>query len=173
MGRYQSFETVRMIIRPTTSLDAALIFELFNTPKWLQYIGDRDIRSLKAARMYIRDRIATQFEKLGFGNYTLIRKTDQVPIGFCGLYDREGVPGIDLGFALLPAFEGQGYAFEAASRLKEAALTDFQLREIYGITHPDNLASQKLLQKLGMCRIEEVNLQPAAGARLLFHMTLP
>lgn len=168
MSRYRSFETGRMIIRPTTGLDAALILELFNTPKWLRYIGDRDIRSLESARAYIRNHIGDQYKRLGFGNYTLVRKTDQVPLGCCGLYDREGVPGIDLGFALLPAFEVQGYAYEAASRLKEAALTDFYLQEIYGITNPDNLASQKLLQKLGMRRIE-VNLQPAAGARLLFH----
>jgi [ribosomal protein S5]-alanine N-acetyltransferase len=172
MSRYRSFETGRIFIRPTTESDVALILELFNTPKWLQFVGDRDIRSLKIAREYIRTRIAGQFERLGFGNYTLIRKTDQVPLGCCGLYDREGVPGIDLGFALLPAFEGQGYAYEAASRLKEAALTDFHLREIYGITNPDNLASQKLLQKLGMRRIDEMNLQPAGEARLLFHMTL-
>ncbi|HSO86523.1 MAG TPA: GNAT family N-acetyltransferase, partial [Draconibacterium sp.] len=60
------------------------------------------------AKQYIKNKIRPQLEKLGFANYTLIRKSDGLKIGSCGLYDREGVEGIDIGFALLPAFEGLG-----------------------------------------------------------------
>ena len=60
----------------------------------------------------------TQLEKLGYSNYTIITKLDNVKGGICGLYDREGVECIDTGFGLLPNHEGFGYGFEAASRLK-------------------------------------------------------
>jgi ribosomal-protein-alanine N-acetyltransferase len=80
------------------------------------------------------------------------RKEDQHKIGTCGLYDREGLAGVDIGFALLPDYEGQGYAFEAAHRLQELAFSEFGLSSIQAITTKDNLASQRLLEKLGLQR---------------------
>ncbi len=145
----KSFETKRLLLKPTTTDDAGFILELMNTPKWLEYIGDRNVRTLEAAGKYIREKITPQFERLGFANYTLVRKTDGVSVGTCGLYDREGLDGIDIGFALLPAYERQGYAFEAASRLMEAA-RDFGIGNISAITTPANISSQNLLDKLGL-----------------------
>ncbi|TPE42835.1 GNAT family N-acetyltransferase [Pontibacter mangrovi] len=150
MTTYQTFETERLILRPTSYEDAPFIFELLNTPGWLKYIGDRNVKSVKAAEEYIKSRIIPQFEKLGYGNYTVIRKTDGAKIGSCGLYDREGLSVVDIGFAFLPQFGNQGYAFEAASKLKEAASEYFGLQQICAITTKDNLASQKLLEKLGL-----------------------
>ena len=89
-----------------------------NSKGWLEYIGDRKVYSESDAIRYIKNRIAPQFERLGFGNYTIIRKADNVKIGTCGLYDREGIDGIDIGYALLPQFFGKGYAFEAVNELK-------------------------------------------------------
>ena len=91
-----------------------------------------------------------QLEKLGYSNYTLIRKSDDAKLGCCGLYDREGLEGVDIGFALLPEYEKQGYAFEASKELMRAAVEDFGITKIKGITSKDHFASQKLLQKLGM-----------------------
>lgn len=144
----KSFETERLWLRPTNEEDADLIYVLFNTPKWLKYIGDRNITSRDAAAEYIAEKIAPQWAKNGFGNYTVIRKADGSKMGSCGLYDREGLDGIDLGFAFLPAFESKGYAFEASNRLIDAAFREFELDFLLAITTPDNLASQKLLEKL-------------------------
>lgn len=41
MNNYQAFETDRLLLQPTSTSDAQLIFELLNSPKWLKYIGDR------------------------------------------------------------------------------------------------------------------------------------
>jgi RimJ/RimL family protein N-acetyltransferase len=98
---------------------------------------------------YVKTRIIPQFDRLGYGNYTVLRKADRAKIGACGLYDRAGVEGIDLGFAFLPEYEGQGYGFEAASKIKEAAFEIFRLDHLGAITVPDNHASRKLLEKLG------------------------
>ena len=144
-----NFATERLEIRPTGVEDAQFIFELMNTPKWIQYIGDRQIRTVKDAENYIKNNMIPQLERLGYSNYTVIRKTDNVKIGTCGLYDREGLEGIDLGFAFLPENEGKGYALEASQALVDTAKKQFEIGYLSAITVPDNRASQKLLEKLG------------------------
>ena len=53
MNQYKKFETERLILKPTSEEDAEFIFELFNTPKWIKYIGDRNIKTLEDAKNYI------------------------------------------------------------------------------------------------------------------------
>ena len=146
---YQTFETDRLRIRPTSTEDAYFIFELLNSPKWLQYIGDRNLKSEDDAKRYIEERMLPQLKRLGYANNAVIRKSDGVKMGTCGLYDREGVEGVDIGYAFLPQFEGQGYAYEASNRLKKAAFTDFNIAVLNAYTSEENLASQRLLNKLG------------------------
>ena len=151
--KFTSFETARLLLQPTSMQDAGLIFELFNTPKWLKYIGDRQVTSTEKAKAYIEEKMLPQLDRLGFGAYTVIKKLDKKKIGICGLYDREGLVGIDLGFAFLPEFEKKGYAFEASYRLKKAAFNEFELDRILAITTKDNTDSQRLLEKLGFKKL--------------------
>lgn len=150
MNSYRIFETERLLLQPTSEEDADLIFNLLNSPKFLQHIGDRNIRTVEDAENYIREKMLPQLQRLGFSNYTLVRKEDLIKIGTCGLFDRAGVEGIDIGYAILPDYEGKGYAFEAAGRIKSAAFNDFGLEAVSAITSKENAASQKLLEKLGL-----------------------
>lgn len=147
---YKTFETERLLIRPVLEKDSAFVLELLNTPKFLELIGDREVRTREQAELYIQKKMLPQLYRLGFGNYAVIRKTDGVLLGTCGLHDREGLEGVDIGFAFLPQHERQGYAYESAVRLKQAALEDFGIKQILGITSKANPASQKLLEKLGL-----------------------
>ena len=158
MTGYHSFETDRLFLRPTHESDAEFIFELLNTPKWKQFIGDRNIHSVDDAEGYINTKMRPQLERQGYSNYTVIRKEDGAKIGTCGLYDRDGVEGIDIGFAFLPQFERHGYAFEAASRIMSAAIHIFKIPYLKGITTQDNEASQRLLEKLGLKYVKDVQL---------------
>src|SRR5690554_1119791 len=150
MGTYKTFNTERLIIRPTSVQDADFILELFNTPKWIKNIGDRNVHSIEMAKDYILNKMQPQLERLGYSSYTIIRKSNKIKIGICGLYDREGLNGIDIGFAVLPEYEGKGFTFEAANKIKGAAFNDFGLKIIYAITIKNNIYSQKLLDKLGL-----------------------
>lgn len=147
---YKTFETERLTLRPTNEDDAEFIFELINSPKWIQYIGDRNVKNPGEAKDYIKNRMMPQLERTGFSNYTVCRKEDHVKIGTCGLYDREGVDGVDIGFAFLPQYEKKGYAYEAAQKLMEEARDSFGLKSVSGFTTKDNYSSQKLLEKLGL-----------------------
>ncbi|MBD0822726.1 GNAT family N-acetyltransferase [Aestuariibaculum marinum] len=168
MSLYKTFETERLILKPTTTEDAAFVLELLNTPKWLKYIGDRKVHTLSEAKLYIETKMLPQLKRLGFANYTVIRKTNQEKIGSCGLYDREGVEGVDIGFAFLPQYEKQGYAFEAAGKVKNMAFNNFGLTEIYAITTKENSSSQKLLEKLGL-KFKKVTNIPGDDEDLLLY----
>lgn len=150
MNSNNEINTERLILRPTNYDDVEFIIELLNTPKWLKYIGDRNVRTTKDAKEYIKTKILSQFDRLGYGNYTVIRKSDNKKVGTCGIYDREGLEGVDIGFGFLPEFEKQGYAFESSNKLLQVAINDFKIKLINAITLPSNKPSQKLLEKLGL-----------------------
>ena len=146
----KSYETERLILRPTQVDDAPFTLELLNTPKWLKNIGDRKVYSIEDAVKYINEKIKPQYERLGYSNYTVIRKTDGVKMGSCGIYDREGLEGVDIGFAFLPDYEKMGYAYEAAQKVMSVGFNEFKIKKIKAITTQENFSSQKLLKKLGL-----------------------
>jgi RimJ/RimL family protein N-acetyltransferase len=141
-------ETKRLLLIPSSEKDTKFIFELLNSPKWIEYIGDRNIKTLNDAKQYLIEKIIPQYKKKGFGTFTVIRKFDNSKIGTCGLYDREDLEGVDLGFAFLPEFERNGYAFESANKIVNIAFEKFNLKSIKAITTKNNISSQKLLEKL-------------------------
>lgn len=145
MSAYKSFETERLLLKPMSKEDASFLLELLNLPKRIKYIGDRNVYTIKEAETYIKHKMTPQLKKLGFSSYTVIRKTDNAKVGSSGLYDREGLEGIDLGFAFLPLYEKMGYAFESANKLKDLAFNQFNLKHISAITTSENKDSQKLL----------------------------
>lgn len=150
MKKFKSFETERLLLKPTITEDAAFVLKLLNSPNWIKYIGDRNVHNEEDAKQYIINKMIPQLEKLGFANYTVIRKLDNEKIGSCGLYDREGLDGVDIGFAFLPEFENKGYGFESANKIKQVGFSIFNLTKIQAITTKENVASQKLIKKLGL-----------------------
>jgi len=166
---YDSYETPRLIIKPCCEEDARFIFKLMNTEKWFQYIGDRDVKSVEEAQAYIRTKMYPQLKRLGYGNYTVIRKADEAKMGTVGMYDREGLEGLDIGFAFLPEFEAQGYAFEASEKLKNICFDNFGITEIGAITRKDNLRSQRLLERLGL-RFNKTVTLPNDDVELMYYL---
>ena len=124
---YKEFETERVRIKPTSEGDSEFIYRLMNSPKFIQYLAHREINSVISEKDYIKTKMLPQLQRLGYSNYTIFQKTDNTKIGTCGLYDREGLEGIDIGFAFLPEYEGQGFAYEAANRLKKAAFEEVEI----------------------------------------------
>jgi len=144
------YETERLIIQPMSVDDREFIFELYNRPKFIKYIGDRQINTVLDAENYIRNRFLPQFDKLGFGNYLVVTKDTGEKIGGVGIFEREGLEIVDIGFSLLEEFEGKGYAYEAAEKVKSIGMDEFGLKKISAITSKDNFSSQKLIEKLGL-----------------------
>lgn len=142
-------ETARLSLRQLALSDAAFMCRLLNEPSWLLNIGDRGVRTPADAERYIETTALQMYQRLGFGMYLLESKPDAEPIGLCGLVKRDSLPDADLGFALLPEFWGQGYAFEASAAVMAHARTAFGLSRLLAIVTPTNQPSIKLLEKLG------------------------
>ncbi len=142
--------TERLHLRWFVADDAAFIFELVNDPDWVRFIGDRKIHTLEAARTYIENSLIAMCRRLGFGLWLVERRTDGVAIGICGLIKRESLADVDLGFAFLPDFRGQGFAIEAATATLAYGRDHWELKRIVAITSPDNEPSAKVLKKIGM-----------------------
>jgi RimJ/RimL family protein N-acetyltransferase len=163
-------KTERLILRPTTIDDAKFVLEQLNMPKWYEFIGDRKVKDLVQAREYITTKLRPQIDKLGYGTFTVIRKSDGIKLGTCGLYDRDGIEGIDIGFAFLTQYEKNGYAFESSNKLKQVAINQFNLKQINAITTISNISSQKLLEKLGLKYIKLIQLTKEGEEVMLYQL---
>lgn len=143
-------ETERLILRRLTIDDAEFILELLNDASFLRYIGDKGVRNIDDAVRYLNTGPIASYERFGFGLYLVELKTSGEPIGMCGLLKRDTLPHVDVGFAFLPTFWSQGYAFESAAAVMAFGREALGLRRIVAITSPDNQASISLLEKIGL-----------------------
>jgi RimJ/RimL family protein N-acetyltransferase len=143
-------ETERLVMRQMCADDAEFIIALVNSPGWLQYIGDRGIKTTEQAIDYIENRLNQHFRIHGFGYMIAIKKADNVPVGICGILRRDYLTLPDIGFALLPEFEGSGFAFEMTKATFEYGKSTLNLPKMCGITLEENQKSIRLLEKIGM-----------------------
>ena len=141
--------TLRLLLRELTADDAPFILTLLNDPAWIQFIGDRGVRSIADAAGYIERGPRASYALHGFGLEIVTLNDTGAPIGICGLLKRDSLPEPDLGFAFLPAYRSQGYAFEAASAVRDFARGRLRLSSLLAIVDPANGASIRLLEKLG------------------------
>lgn len=165
-------DTARLSIRTVEADDAPFYLELVNDPDFLAHIGDRGIRTLDAARAHIDNGPVRMQAELGHAIWLVTLKDSGAPIGMCGLIRRETLPGVDLGYAFLPAWRGQGYAFEAARAVVDYARDALGLARLLAITSPDNTASGALLEKLGLRFDKIVHLTPEDPGTRLYAMQL-
>jgi len=137
--------------------DAPFVVRLLNEPSFLQNIGDRGVRSIEDAHRYLREGPLAMYERFGFGLWHTARKSDGAAVGMCGLLRRDNLPDVDIGYAYLPEYWGQGFAFEAAEATLRHAAKKFGLRRVIGVVSVGNTGSIRVLEKVGM-RFEGMHL---------------
>ena len=153
-------ETERLRLRTLDQNDAVFYLALVNTPGFIEFIGDRGIRSVEAAAQAIADGPMAMQAKLGHSIYLVEDKETGEPLGMSGLIKRDTLDNADIGYAFLPEHFGKGYAFEAAQAVLEHARRDVGLTRLLAITSPGNVASIGLLEKLGLRLQKVVHLTP-------------
>lgn len=141
--------TPRLTLRELVDSDAAFVAALMNEPSFIAHIGDRGVRTAADARQYIASGPWTRYAAHGFGLWLVELNDGRTPIGVCGLLQRDALPHPDIGFAFLPAYWSQGYAFEAASAVKAFA-RGLGAARLFAIVNPANEPSIRLLRKLGL-----------------------
>ncbi|GEN78069.1 GNAT family N-acetyltransferase [Chryseobacterium hagamense] len=134
----------RLELSPLTGNDDSFILELLNAPGWLQFIGDRNIRTEDDARAYIlkiNENPQISYWKVGL-------REGKKPIGIITWIIRDYLDYPDIGFAFLPDGTGQGYAFEAVQAVLYSAPEVLQQAKILAVTTRENIRSVNLLERL-------------------------
>ncbi len=136
-------QTERLDLDTIRTSDHDFILELLNSKGWLEFIGDRHVRSTEDAIGYIKKIQETPDLK-----YWIIRvRATAVPVGIVSFIKRSYLEHFDLGFAFLTRYHGKGYAFEAAKRVLQVLQSDHPV--ILATCLPSNEQSIRLLIKLG------------------------
>lgn len=148
-------ETERLLLRRLTTADAPFILRLVNEPSFIRYIGDKNVRNSHDAEQYLLNGPIASYEQHGFGLYLVELKETGKPLGMCGLLKRKELAEVDIGFAFVPEFWKQGFAFEAANAVLDYGRETLKLKRIVAITSLDNESSVKLLERMGF-RFERV-----------------
>ena len=76
----------------------------------------------------------------------------------CGLIKRQFLDDVDIGFAFLPEFYGSGFGYDIAAAEMSYAKNELKIPKIVAITKPNNIASIKLLLKLGLHFVKQVEI---------------
>lgn len=143
-------ETERLRLRKFTTADTGFIIALLNSPGWLAYIGDRNVKTEEDAMTYLQNGPLKSYKQNGYGLSLVELKESRLPIGMCGIIKRPDLEYPDIGFAFMPEFTGQGYAYEVATATLMYAKNKLGLEQILAITLPSNERSIRLLEKLGL-----------------------
>ena len=153
--------TDRLILRKPILDDLGAFAQQFADPEVTRYIGDGSPRTPERVERGLRNGLLC-WDRLGFGPFTVLREGRV--IGDCMLYPiaRSGVdptdfaargPEIEIGYRLVREAWGQGLATEAARAVLGWATSDASgpgLTDLVAVTHPDNIASRRVLEKIGL-----------------------
>ena len=148
-------ETTRLQMREFCQADLDTGFEFSTHPEVVKYTGDYGmVKNKQDAEDVINNIWLAEYKKYGYARYALIHKADNKVIGFCGVKFEPNIlgPGIgcpDIGYRMLPEYWGQGLGTEAVKACLNYAREELGLTKIIGEVAQENIASNKLLLKLG------------------------
>ncbi len=146
----QVLETERLVLRYFRADDADFVVRLLNEPSFIEYIGDKGVRTIEEAIQYLLTGPMDSYERFGYGLNMVELKDTGEPIGMCGLVRREILEDADIGYAFLEKYWSNGYAKESAEAVLEHARNTLRLDRIVAIVTPENHSSIKLLEKVGL-----------------------
>jgi RimJ/RimL family protein N-acetyltransferase len=144
-----TIETARLILRPLKLDDLDALAPLNADPDVMRYIGDGKPQSRAQTQMRIHA-IFDHWEQHGFGLCAVVDRAARTFIGFCGLQYLDNTSEIEVGYRLAKRFWGMGLATEGAGATLRYGFDELGLDRIVAVVHPENVASQWVIQKIGL-----------------------
>ncbi len=148
------FETDRLLVRHYTETDADNFFLLNSDPEVMRYI--RPVKSREDTDLFFAKVIAYSKSNPLFGRMAVDEKATGAFVGSFAIIPLENTNSMQLGYSLLPAYWGKGFATELAKAGLVYVFTQTGLDEIFGVTESENIDSQKVLLKAGFARHSSV-----------------
>jgi ribosomal-protein-alanine N-acetyltransferase len=141
--------TPRLALRPFTQEDIEPLHVIMSAPDVMRYFPRTDSPDLERTQRMIAHQI-DEWATRGYGWWAVTWAADGALLGWCGLQYLPDTDETEVGYLLGQPWWGRGLATEAARASVAYGFERFGFAEIIGITHPENLASQRVLQKCGM-----------------------
>jgi RimJ/RimL family protein N-acetyltransferase len=142
-------ETALLLLRAITPADRDELFELHTDPEVQKYTGESVVDSKEKIDKAIEKR-QRDYAKHGFGRMaTIIKETGEF-VGWAGLTYLPEFAAVDLGYRFKTKYWGRGYATEASQAILKQGFEMHKLDEIVAIALPENKASIRVMQKVGM-----------------------
>ena len=158
-------ETDRLVLRDLIAEDTGDLFVLDSDPLVHRYLGNKPIKCLSKARYYV-DYIQMQYDMFGIGRWSTIEKSSGAFIGWSGLKMNFEKPlnnhtnFYDIGYRFIPKYWGKGYATEASIAAKDYFFKHFPNEKLCGMAELENIASCRVLEKIGLERKENFWFEP-------------
>ena len=143
----QEIETPRLYLRQFTPDDLDDLYRIYSEPEIMKYLTGVKTREATEIAIYT---MLKRWEENNFGMWAVVHKIDRKMIGRCGLGFLDKTPEVELGYALDKVYWNQGLATEASFASLNYGFEILQLDRIVGIARPENIASQRVIQKVGM-----------------------
>lgn len=146
--------TENLRLRPFTLEDTPAMHQILNGRDVLKYFPGTQTLSVEHVQRMI-GRLLTHWQEHDYGLWAVEHRATGTLLGRCGLQHIPETNEVEIDFILDRVYWGHGYATEAGQASLGYGFEELNLASVVGIVHPDNLASQRVLQKLGMQFVEK------------------
>ncbi|MCP4363180.1 MAG: GNAT family N-acetyltransferase [Chloroflexi bacterium] len=146
--------TGRLCLRPFTPVDATPLHHILNGKDVLKYFPGTQTPSQEQVERMI-GRLLNHWQEKGYGLWAMELQSTGALLGRCGLQHIPETDEVEIDFILDHRYWGRGFATEAGEAALQYGFDKLGLAEAVGIVHPENIASQRVLEKLGLQFIEE------------------
>jgi RimJ/RimL family protein N-acetyltransferase len=169
LGQIPVLETARLRLRRVEERDLDVLTAMFGDPRYMRFLSDGKLADRAAAWRTIAGALG-HWALRGYGFFAVDEKASGSFIGWCGLLNPEGWPGIEIAWGITPARWRQGFATEAATAVLRYAADTLRLSQLISLIHPDNAASIRVAEKIGERFVRTIEFQ--GNAVRLYSITL-
>jgi len=168
--RAAPISTNRLILREFQLADCRDLFEIHGDARTTRYAGGTRTREQSFESLC---RMISRLRETGFGTLALQLKSGKGVIGWAGIQPLLGTDRYEILYALKPAYWGYGFATEAGAALLEVVFDSMNgtLDELYALVFPQNIASIRVLEKLGFVFLEYYFDEPTKRNACLFSIS--
>ena len=142
-------ETKRLLMREFIMEDVEDSYQMNLDSEVTRYTNDGGVQNRKEIRHRIKNHVLGDYNKYGYGRWAVIFKPENKFIGFCGLKYIPELNEVEVGYRFMRDYWGIGIATESATPVVKYGFDKLDLDRIIGLVMPENIASKRVLEKLG------------------------
>lgn len=143
-------QTERLTYRPLEASDAEAMHAVWGDPEVMRYLPGDPSLSLEETTERV-SRNVKRYADTGHGLCAVVEREHGRVVGVCGLFPIEWIgPDVEVAYHFARGVWNRGYATEAAGAWIEAAFSELPLERVLALAYPENRASTRVMEKIGM-----------------------